>query len=747
MMSKTVISLLIWLVCMPCMAAAETSKELEDALEKAKKEVSALFDTNETEAYTEKVHKLMDLCLKANDEELYYKSWSNLATFTFRQNPQKGLKVAEEMRDYAKEHDSKYGIITALYTQANMSVNVGMDDRAVKLCKQAIEYKNQYLPKVNFTHLYWMLAKINLVKFRREEALEALEKCQQEPDLTPYQQMNILAYKCEAAFCKEPVDSILFMTNYTELQKMIKKTGKTSEFFTSQNIHYAELTGQYDKMLELAHQKPNKVLRYEGIYKAYRDMGRWKEAFDTLHLYVFARDSVRTDETRKQIEMSSLELEAARAENEAQTLRMEKQQLTFSALVVGLLALAIFLGLYLWSRHRAAMRLAEMKAEQERIQSELHIAREIQMSMVPAEFPKFEGLDMSAFMNPAKEVGGDLYDYFIRDEKLFFCIGDVSGKGVPSAMVMSVILSMFRAFSAHENNPAHIMQAVNEASCRGNDSNMFVTIFIGVLDLPTGRLRYCDAGHDAPMVMTEGKWVMLDVIPHLPVGVFEDVKYGMQETQMNPDSTIFLYTDGLTEAKNHKRKQFGINRVGEVLAANSQLPPQQLLKAITNKVHEFVGDAEQSDDLTMMAVHYTPKRFESTQTETLLIKNDVHEMSKFSTFMKSVLEKLDIEESLAHQLCLAVEEAVVNVIDYAYPAGQDGDIEICVMSDGETLKTIITDSGVAFDPTAKEKADTSLSVEDRQIGGLGILLIRELMDAINYERENGKNILTLIKNI
>ena len=122
-------------------------------------------------------------------------------------------------------------------------------------------------------------------------------------------------------------------------------------------------------------------------------------------------------------------------------------------------------------------------------------------------------------------------------------------------------------------------------------------------------------------------------------------------------------------------------------------------------------------------------------------------MSKFSTFMKSVLEKLDIEESLAHQLCLAVEEAVVNVIDYAYPAGQDGDIEICVMSDGETLKTIITDSGVAFDPTAKEKADTSLSVEDRQIGGLGILLIRELMDAINYERENGKNILTLIKNI
>ena len=149
----------------------------------------------------------------------------------------------------------------------------------------------------------------------------------------------------------------------------------------------------------------------------------------------------------------------------------------------------------------------------------------------------------------------------------------------------------------------------------------------------------------------------------------------------------------------------------------------------------------------MLAIRYTPKDFESTLTETLLIKNDIHDVPKFSTFMKSVMEKLNIEKSLARRLRLAVEEAVVNVIDYAYRAGQEGDIEIRIMSDGKTLKTIIIDSGVAFDPTVKEKADTSLSAEDRQIGGLGILLVRELMDAINYERENGKNVLTLIKNI
>ena len=407
----------------------------------------------------------------------------------------------------------------------------------------------------------------------------------------------------------------------------------------------------------------------------------------------------------------------------------------------------VLIGFIVWRTSRNLERLRQANAEKNRISGELHVASEIQQSMLPHDLLKHDAMDIYSSLVPAREVGGDLYDYFIRDEKLFFCIGDVSGKGVPSAMVMSVVHSMFRAFSAHENNPARIMQAVNEASCRGNDSNMFVTMFIGVLDLPTGRLRYCDAGHDAPMLMTNGKCVMLDVKPHLPVGVFEDMNYGVQEAQMTPDSTIFLYTDGLTEAMNFKHKQFGIKRVEEVFAANSQLLPQQLLETITNKVHEFVGDAEQSDDLTMMAIHYSPKHFESTLTETLLIKNDVRDVTKFSTFMKSVLEKLSIEKSLARQLRLAVEEAVVNVIDYAYPAGQEGDIEIRIMFDGRTLKTIIIDSGVAFDPTVKEKADTSLSAEDRQIGGLGILLVRELMDAINYERENGKNILTLIKNI
>ena len=404
-----------------------------------------------------------------------------------------------------------------------------------------------------------------------------------------------------------------------------------------------------------------------------------------------------------------------------------------------------FIGFIVYRSSHHLERLRQVNAEKERIGSELHVAGQIQQSMLPHDKVSGEGLEVRGFLKPAREVGGDLYDYFIRDEKLFFCIGDVSGKGVPSAMLMAVIHSLFRAFSAHENNPARIMQTINDAACRGNDSNMFVTLFIGVLDLPTGHLRYCDAGHDAPFIIHHSRCVMLQCHPNMPVGVFDDVKYGVQEMQLMPDSTLFLYTDGLTEAKRARKQWFGLQRVEEVLATCIGKHPQELLETVTDAVHQFVKDAEQSDDLTLLAIRYTPKQFESTWTETLTLKNDVHEVKRLSSFMKSVTGKMGIESSLARQLRLAVEEAVVNVIDYAYPAGTEGEVTVKMMSDEHVLLFQITDSGVPFDPTAMEKTDTTLSAEDRQIGGLGILLVRELMDSINYERREGKNILTLTK--
>jgi len=403
----------------------------------------------------------------------------------------------------------------------------------------------------------------------------------------------------------------------------------------------------------------------------------------------------------------------------------------------------------IWHAGRNNKRLLETTAENQRMEGELQIASTIQTAMLPKVFPPFmDRLDLNIYgiVDPAKEIGGDLYDFYVRHNKLFFCIGDVSGKGPAAAMLMGVTHAMFRAFSAHQHNPALIMRAMNEASCEGNDSNMFVTFFIGVLDLPTGRLRYCDAGHDAPIVLGKGT---LECAPHLPLGVFDDVKYIMQETVLEEGATLFLYTDGVTEAKNEKRKLFGMERTEAVLqrCAAAGLGPDEILKAVSEEVHRFVGNAEQSDDLTMLTIHYTPRHFESKLAEALVLKNDVHDVAKLNAFMKLVAEQLEIEPSLASQLRLAVEEAVVNVMDYAYPIGIDGEIEVHALSDGQSLKVVIIDSGVPFDPTAKAMADITLTAEERQIGGLGILLVRKLMDSINYEREDGKNILTLVKRV
>ena len=409
-------------------------------------------------------------------------------------------------------------------------------------------------------------------------------------------------------------------------------------------------------------------------------------------------------------------------------------------MLVGILVLILIVNRYV----KNSRNLQIVNMEKERISSELRIAHDIQRQMLPTNFPQHDEIDAYGMLLPAREVGGDLFDFFLRDEKLVFCIGDVSGKGVPSAMVMAVIHSMFRMASAHENNPARIMQNINEASCEGNDSNMFVTLFIGILDLPTGRLRYCNAGHDVPVVIGRGP---LPAKANLPVGLFGDFTYEMQEFTLEWGSTLFLYTDGLTEAKNSSHELFGLERMTAALDRFASLPPKQLLEKVTEEVHAFVEDAEQSDDLTMFVFRYSPVVRDLTLDEELTLQNDVRQVRQLNEFVKQVMSQLSIEPSLAKKLRLAVEEAVVNVIDYAYPAGVTGDITVQASFDNQCLRFVIKDSGVAFDPTEKEKADTSLSAEDRPIGGLGILLVRELMDSINYERLDGMNVLTLKKTI
>ena len=394
-------------------------------------------------------------------------------------------------------------------------------------------------------------------------------------------------------------------------------------------------------------------------------------------------------------------------------------------------------------------KLQQATIEREHIDSELNIARKIQMDMLPKGEKNAlrDDCDVVGLLDPARMVGGDLYDHFIRDEKLYFCIGDVSGKGVPAALVMAVAHTLFRSISAHESNPARIMQALNETSCQRNEQNMFVTMFIGVLDLPTGRLRYCNAGHDKPFVIGE-ETKQLPAKPHLPLGVMDNMIYTTQETVLQSGESLFLYTDGLTEAMNESHEQFGLKRVEKGLQdciGNKPNVAEKIIRTMTNRVNAFVDGAEQSDDLTMLAIHYTPQEKPIVFCETLNLNNKVSEITKLNAFVKSATTALNMETGLANQIKLAVEEAVTNIIDYAYQNGTEGNISVTIEADESRIRFIITDSGAEFDPTSVSKADTTLSVEERPIGGLGVFLVRNLMDSINYERVDGKNVLRMEK--
>jgi len=260
--------------------------------------------------------------------------------------------------------------------------------------------------------------------------------------------------------------------------------------------------------------------------------------------------------------------------------------------------------------------LKETTAVKASIESDLRIANGIQMGMLPENFPTRgdrDDVQLYASLTPAKEVGGDLFDFYFRDDKLFFCIGDVSGKGVPASLFMAVTRAVFRTTSAHESKPDRIISVMNQMIADMNKTNMFVTLFVGVLDLPTGMLHYSNAGHDAPLLVGAGVGE-LPCDSNIPVGVMPDWDYTLQEAQIYTNTTIFLFTDGLTEATSADFKLFEMERVNDVAVkalAQQQQEPQQLISLMTEAVHQFVGDAEQSDDLTMMAIQYIKKQCNS----------------------------------------------------------------------------------------------------------------------------------------
>ena len=344
-------------------------------------------------------------------------------------------------------------------------------------------------------------------------------------------------------------------------------------------------------------------------------------------------------------------------------------------------------------------------------------------------------LNIYGIVDPAKEIGGDLYDFYVRHNKLFFCIGDVSGKGVPAALVMAMTRSLFRSITSHEEDPAVIMQKMNKAIVDQNTQNMFLTLFLGVLDCETGALGYCNAGHNAPVAISdEGLAISeLEVVPNLPLGIEPEFVFTAQEMQLQHGDTLFLYTDGLTEAENTRHELFGEDRMMQALKDEKMqgLSPRHMVERMKTMVEDYREGADQSDDLTMLVVRY--------QTPALIMRNDIEQIPTLAEW----IEGLGVPEELNMPINLALEEVVSNVMLYAYPHSSGR----VIVEHTAPMVFTITDSGIPFDPTKQKEADITLSAEERQIGGLGIHLVRQIMDEVIYERIEDKNVLTLIKHI
>ena len=386
------------------------------------------------------------------------------------------------------------------------------------------------------------------------------------------------------------------------------------------------------------------------------------------------------------------------------------------------------------------------------LEQELKIASDIQQQMLPKVYPPFpERTDIDIFgeVVTAKKVGGDLFDFFIRDDKLYFSIGDVAGKGVPAALVMAVTRSMFRSASLSNTSPKLIVESINRSVCQSNDSFMFVTLFMGVLDLKTGHLLYTNAGHEPPVLVGGAHTRFINVNNNRPLGLRSDWEYTEQKSLIDKGTTLFLYTDGYTEAETTEHEQFGRQRMcSEALRLSAEhLDSREFVRQIRQAERTFVHGIPQSDDISLLAIKYLGSDALHQYHRGISLLNDVKEIPALAIFVGSICEDMRFNQLTTDSVNLAVEEAVVNVMNYAYPEGTRATILLEVFADEESVRFVLCDDGKPFDPTASEEVDIENNVKNKIIGGMGIHLIRHYMDHIAYERKDGQNILTMTKKI
>ena len=384
-----------------------------------------------------------------------------------------------------------------------------------------------------------------------------------------------------------------------------------------------------------------------------------------------------------------------------------------------------------------------------RIDKELEYAKQIQLSALPTNFPENEEFGIFAQMIAAKEVGGDFYDFYkLNDTTVAFLAADVSGKGIPAAMFMMTAKTIIKDLAESGMAVNDIFTKANEKLCENNESGMFVTAWMGILDLTTGKMQFANAGHNPPVLKrADGAFEYLKTRAGFVLAGMDGVRYRMGELTLASGDRLFLYTDGVPEATNTENKLYGEDRLLSFMNQNATLEATEFLPALKANIDEFVGEAPQFDDITMLMFDYKPKQG-GVQMINKTFPAKVEALSDVLGFVDQTLESCECPMKTQTAICVAIEEVFVNVAHYAYGDGE-GDMTLGIGFDSESREITfrMTDKGTPFDPLKKPDPDITLSAEEREIGGLGIFITKKTMDTVEYAYENGENILTMIKKI
>ena len=382
--------------------------------------------------------------------------------------------------------------------------------------------------------------------------------------------------------------------------------------------------------------------------------------------------------------------------------------------------------------------LQDAKTEVERhIQADLDLARNIQGSALPDTSFSLSECTISASMVPAREVGGDFYDYFVLpNRRLGIVIADVSGKGIPAAMFMMKAKTLIKDISANCDSPAHVLTKANEQLCDNNDAGMFVTAFLGWLDLNTAKLMFANAGHNPVVWMHQNTCEFLDHKRYrrgLMLGGMPTVKYRDNEIQLAAGDKLVLYTDGITESCSPAQELYGDQRLLDTLQPMQQLNASGILEALSRNVLDFEAGTDPADDKTILVLDITMK------IQSIKLNAETENTQKFLDFVEETLESMEVPLKFIQKFMICTDEIVSNIVQYS----KASEAEIVCRKIEERVSLVFRDNGTPYNPLDRESPDTTLPLEERGVGGYGIHIVRKMMDDVDYCYVDGNNCLEI----